>query len=226
MEERPNYYAIIPADVRYDEELRANEKLLYGEITSLTQKNGKCWASNNYFAKLYKATPQAISKWIIHLKEKKYIDIDYEYEGKVIKRRVIKVSTNIDRVSTNDLEGYQQMIKENNTSIKEEEDKEIYKEKNIFDLVESNLNRILSPIEIETIKKWDYDYEIIELAIKEAMLRNAKTIKYIDRMIFNWKQNNINTLEDATKYLEEFSNNKPKKEKKEDKIENYYKCYD
>ena len=38
MNEKPNYYAIIPANVRYDNELRANEKLLYGEITALSSK--------------------------------------------------------------------------------------------------------------------------------------------------------------------------------------------
>lgn len=67
--EKPNYYAIIPANVRYDKDLRANEKLLYGEITSLTQKNGECWATNGYFSNLYNVTNKAVSTWINHLRE-------------------------------------------------------------------------------------------------------------------------------------------------------------
>ena len=124
MEEKPNYFAVIPAEVRYDSRLRANEKLLYGEITALTYKTGECWASNNYFSKLYETSPQAISRWILNLKKYGYLTIEYEYKGKEIEKRIIKVSTYIDRYQQNDdrginkcLEGYQQKVKENNTSI-------------------------------------------------------------------------------------------------------------
>lgn len=43
MNEKPGYYAIIPAGVRYDKQLPQGAKLLYGEITALTNKNGYCW---------------------------------------------------------------------------------------------------------------------------------------------------------------------------------------
>lgn len=124
MEEKPSYYAVIPANVRYDENLKLGEKMMYGEITSLTYKTGECWASNNYFAKLYKVSPQAISKWIKALENRNYITITYIKNGNAIAKRIIKmVSTDIDRVSTTvegginySLEGYQHRIKENNTS--------------------------------------------------------------------------------------------------------------
>lgn len=71
--EKPNYYAIIPATVRYDKDLRANEKLLYGEITALCGASGYCWGSNRYFADLYGVTIRIITKWISHLEEKGYV---------------------------------------------------------------------------------------------------------------------------------------------------------
>ena len=46
MEERPSYYSIITADVRYDKSLKDKAKLLYSEITALANKNGYCYASN------------------------------------------------------------------------------------------------------------------------------------------------------------------------------------
>ncbi|PJI09512.1 MULTISPECIES: helix-turn-helix domain-containing protein [Clostridium] len=67
-----SYYAIIPANIRYDRRITPNAKLLYGEITALTNEKGYCWASNAYFAELYNVSKTSISKWI-----KQLIDCEY-----------------------------------------------------------------------------------------------------------------------------------------------------
>ena len=69
----PSYYAIIPANVRYDKELKPNQKLMYGEITCLANKYGLCWASNKYFAELYGVSDVSVSTWINDLVRKGYI---------------------------------------------------------------------------------------------------------------------------------------------------------
>lgn len=130
MEETPNYYSIIPANVRYDNELRANEKLLYGEITALASKNGECWASNEYFAKLYGKSKDTVSDWISRLNKKGYIKVELIRNSttKEVEKRVIKINPmheNTDRVSVKIPIGYRQKClegigkntEENNTSI-------------------------------------------------------------------------------------------------------------
>lgn len=72
-EKQPSYYEIIPATVRYDERLKYAERLFYSEITSLIGKEGYCFASNGYFARLYKVIPGTISRWISHLIKLGYI---------------------------------------------------------------------------------------------------------------------------------------------------------
>ena len=91
--EKPNYYAILSAEVRYDNNLRPNTKLLYAEITALSNITGECFASNRYFSNLYNKSKGAISGWISELVKHGYIQIRYTYkEGtKEIEHRYIKI---------------------------------------------------------------------------------------------------------------------------------------
>lgn len=84
-ENKVSYYAIIPANVRYDSELTEKAKLLYGEITCLSNKEGYCFATNNYFAKLYNCTTRAIQNAISKLQERGYIKVVIEenYQRKI-----------------------------------------------------------------------------------------------------------------------------------------------
>ncbi|EOA3466559.1 helix-turn-helix domain-containing protein [Enterococcus hirae] len=72
-DEKKSYYAIIPANVRYDKRLMPNSKLLYGEITALCNEKGYCWAGNEYFANLYGVSKETISRWIGKLIEFGYL---------------------------------------------------------------------------------------------------------------------------------------------------------
>ena len=50
---KSSYYSILPAVVRYDKDLTDKAKLLYSEITCLCNKEGYCFATNNYQRKIY-----------------------------------------------------------------------------------------------------------------------------------------------------------------------------
>lgn len=117
--EFPSYYSIIPATVRYDHNLKANEKLMYGEITALSSKNGYCWAENRYFAELYDVHKITISKWLKNLEDNGYIrtELKYVYGTKQVSKRLIyindtPISQITNRYKSNDYEPVSQKTKE------------------------------------------------------------------------------------------------------------------
>ena len=122
MEERPNYYSILPANVRYDPNLTSNEKLLYSEITALTVATGECWATNEYFARLYNLSTRSITRMIGNLKANGYIELELirRENCKEIEKRIIRLR-GIDK----NVLGYRHLcqggidknVQENNTSI-------------------------------------------------------------------------------------------------------------
>ena len=90
---KPNYYAILTSEVRYNQNLTPNAKLLYAEITALINMNGVCFASNNYFAKLYGKTKTTISKWVSELVKEGFIELSFTYKegSKEIDNRYIRI---------------------------------------------------------------------------------------------------------------------------------------
>lgn len=77
MIDKPNYYAILPASVRYDKDLSSTAKLLYCEITSLCNEKGYCWATNKYFMELYSCSERTIQNLLKQLNNKNFIKIEF-----------------------------------------------------------------------------------------------------------------------------------------------------
>ena len=94
MDNKRSYYAIIPADVRYDTDVPSSAKLLYGEITALCNEKGYCWASNDYFASLYSVSKKSISRWIRVLISKGYItsQLIYKENSKEVLYRYLRIT--------------------------------------------------------------------------------------------------------------------------------------
>ncbi|WP_297286710.1 helix-turn-helix domain-containing protein [uncultured Brachyspira sp.] len=90
--DKKNYYAIIPANVRYDKRLSPLTRLIYGEITALTNEKGYCFATNAYFANLYSMSNVSISRCISELKEHNYIRVVYDIKEKNVDKRKIYIN--------------------------------------------------------------------------------------------------------------------------------------
>ena len=115
--EQPNYYSILTASVRYDKDLTPNAKLLYSEITALSNKKGKCWASNGYFAELYNVSKITISRWVNQLAKKGFINVTMQYipNTKQVDKRIISltpINKNDNTYKQNSLEGVNKIVKE------------------------------------------------------------------------------------------------------------------
>ena len=144
-EQQRSYYAIIPANVRYDKDLAPNAKLLYGEITALCNEKGYCWASNQYFAELYGVSILSIKRWVNSLVTKGYVyrTLTYKPNSKEVDKRILSIDGGIKIDTTSVQKCYDPSIKndtsssikndtDNNTSINNTfNNTNIYKEKNI-----------------------------------------------------------------------------------------------
>lgn len=133
--DKPSYYSILTADVRYDTELKANEKLLYSEITALADKHGYCWASNQYFADLYKVSVRSVQGWIRQLEKKEYIQVEIDNTDANNSKRKIFMGSRKNLhgghekiFATSHEENFTQIIQEiNNTSLSNIKESEAFR---------------------------------------------------------------------------------------------------
>lgn len=154
--ERPGYYGILPANIRYDKNLKPMEKIMYSELTALSNKNGYCNATNSYFAELYEVSKNTVSLWIGDLEKAGYIKTKLIYESgtKNIKERRIYIANpitknddtyhekEVDPITKNDDTPITKNREDNNTSINNTSRilKEKYKKEKSKNEVETYIN--------------------------------------------------------------------------------------
>ena len=205
--DKPNYYAIIPAEVRYSN-LKPNAKLLYGEITALSGKLGYCYATNNYFAELYGVSKNTISSWISDLKKLGFINVNVERNAKKqIIKRCIGITKKMDSPIHKKMKG-------NNTSINNTSNINITKEKFILEVMSYDYPKDMLEDFInywtEGKKKMRYQKQST-FEIKLRLLRWQKNQKKWDKpksmsKIHQHLQKNINVKEKLKKQFENENN--------------------
>ena len=191
--ENPGYYGILPANVRYDKNLKPMEKIMYSELTALCNKNVYCNATNSYFAELYEVSKNTVSLWIGDLEKAGYIKTKLIYEPgtKNIKERRIFIADpitknddtyhekEVDPITKNDDTPITKNREDNNTSINNTS--RILKEKNI--------KKEKSKNEVETyINNLDLDDDYKQLLFKyveyrKSIKKQIKTIVPIQKII-------------------------------------------
>ena len=133
-----------------------------------------------------------VMEYISTLQDKKLIELKVVKNDKNIIEEYISLDLFYEKVSMN-------IIEELNN---EKEDTT-----NIFEILESELGKQLSPIEYEIVKAWknsNYSDEIIKEAIKEAVYNGVANLRYIDKILYEWAKKNIKTKEDVEKNKRQF----------------------
>ena len=185
-----NYYAVIPANVRYDKDLTANAKLLFGEMTALSNEKGYCWATNSYFANLYNVKNETISRWISQLIKKGYIKsvIIYKNGSKEIDSRRLYIGNSpIDENINTYCQENQRPIDENiNTPIdrkvKENTTSNNTTSNNIYSRIVDYLNKKADTKYRSTTKK---NKDLIKARINEGF-KEEDFYKVIDIKVKEW----------------------------------------
>jgi DNA replication protein len=90
--------------------------------------------------------------------------------------------------------------------------------KEVFAQIEAEFGRPLSPMEIEMINQWidkdKYNPKMINLALREAVLNQVYSLKYIDRILINWEKTHIKSPSDVEQARKTRQNNYTGKSKK------------
>lgn len=100
------------------------------------------------------------------------------------------------------------MMEKSNEEVNEENS-------SIYELIEKEFGRVLSPIEYEIIKAWhenNISDELIKEALKEAVFNGVSNLRYIDKILYEWQKKGIRDKSDVEKNRKEFK-------KKEEKVE-------
>lgn len=241
MEEKPNYYSILTANVRYDKRLKANEKLLFSEITALSNKYGYCTATNSYFSKLYEVSKTSISTWINNLKRCGYLEIETIYKEnskEIIQRKIYSLTNpikeNLNRysrkVSGGIKENLNTPIKENfkdnnininNININSSSNKESSSDEQInaftaYQMTGAALTGRQQPILVDYVERLGHELVIHAIEYMEDHTKRPN-FSYLRTILNGYEDNNISTVEDAIKNEERFKEHKQKQYEKNKK---------
>lgn len=82
---------------------------------------------------------------------------------------------------------------------------------NIFEVIESEFGRTLSPMEYEIIKAWLENHtseELIKEALKEATFNGVSNLRYIDKILYEWGKKGLKTASDVRRYQSQYRDQK------------------
>ena len=207
--ENPSYWSVLPAIVRYSKYLKPNEKLLYSEITALSNKNGFCHAQNKYFSELYNVEKSTISRWISNLQKHNFIRVIIQRDEKnqiisrkiypksdILNQQIIDSPTYINSNSpiNNIIDSPpDKKVEDNNTSIN------IIKYNNPISFVDKEETKEI----IKHEQEFDFFWDKYHKKIERPKTDKHSAIKYWNKLKKKEKAEAINKIADYAKTIDD-----------------------
>lgn len=228
-EMQPHYYMNIPAFVWDDKDLLRKPKaiLLYGHISTLANKKGYCWATNEYFAKRLSVDKRTVIDYLNLLVDKKYIKrkIFHKKNSKEVERRMLSIfttpgdvdftrSSDTDFTTPGDVDFTENNTRNNNTSINKSSSTAAKTGQNAFELYQIVVG-ILTPMQSQNLSEYirELSDDVVKFAINSmANQTEQRSFNYLNRILMKYEQLGINTVEKAEALEKEHqAKKKPKK---------------
>ena len=228
-EMQPHYYMNIPAFVWDDKDLLRKPKaiLLYGHISTLANKKGYCWATNEYFAKRLKVDKRTVIDYLNLLVDKKYIKrkIFHKENSKEIERRMLSIfttpggvdftrSSDTDFTTPGDVDFTENNTSINNTRINKSSTTAAESGQNAFELYQIVVG-ILTPMQSQNLSEYirELSDDVVKFAINAmANQTEQRSFNYLNRILMKYEQLGINTVKKAEALEKEHqAKKKPKK---------------
>ena len=132
---------------------------------------------------------------INHLNDKKILEIKVEKNNKGKFEEYISLDLFYEKISLLVVEKI--VVKKEDTSL--------------YETFESEFGRLLSPMEYQIIKAWiddNFNEELIVEALREATYNGVSNLRYIDKILFEWRKKGIKSKIDIKKNYQKKENNK------------------
>lgn len=145
----------------------------------------------------------SILAYIDELTEKKYITVDVIKNDKNVMEEYVVLDLFYDKLAN-------MLVDDINN------DEGIEEKKSIYDIIQEEFGKPISPIESEILDAWiesGVSEELILEAVKEAVLNGVANFRYIDKILYEWGKKGIKTKLDVENNRKNFKENQSKKEK-------------
>lgn len=178
-----------------------NELVLILQIKSYIDK-GEAFPNTEEIARNMHLSKDNVFKAVHQLMQKKLIAIETTKDENGITQDAYSLSFLWDKLFV--------LLKQEQVDTVDEkmEQETAQNTKSLYTIFEKEFGRPLSPMEMETLVMWveqdKYSPELVQMALREAVLSQVYNFKYIDRILLNWEKKNIRTKDQVEKESQRF----------------------